>query len=232
MHSEMCIVYSDLRLYLCHFIHADGSSWIHRAVDTVVLWRMKRVTPCNTIGHLAQCCGDDPLVAKKVAPCLQVARPERPERRERPEKWIPRSRRWGWDHQWPHGESKMWEERVEVLEGFVLLCPEEFFNQLWKFSQLSPAVLWVCSQCMCNWWNFPTQTLASEEQRFSQAHCNAFRPKLDSSGGLSKNMLGQGYQVKLFQHHPNNLASEAFNCFFEKKKNTPQPRPKPCGVSY
>jgi hypothetical protein len=40
--------------------------------------------------------------------------------------------------------------------------------------------------------------VASEEQRFSQANCNAFRPKLDSSGGLSKNMLGQGYQVKLF----------------------------------
>ena len=68
MHSEMCIVYSDLRLYLCLFIHADGSPWIHRAVDTVVLWRMKRVTPCNTSGHLVQCCGDDPL-AKRVAPC-------------------------------------------------------------------------------------------------------------------------------------------------------------------
>ena len=67
MHSEMYIVYNDLRLYLCHFIHADGSPWIHRAVDTVVLWRMNRVTPCNTIGHLVQCCGDDPLVAKKVA---------------------------------------------------------------------------------------------------------------------------------------------------------------------
>jgi phosphopantothenoylcysteine synthetase/decarboxylase len=60
--------------------------------------------------------------------------------------------------------------------------------------------------------------VASEEQRFSQANCNAFRPKLDSSGGLSKNMLGQGYQVKLFQHHPNNLASEAFNGFFSKKR--------------
>ena len=118
--------------------------------------------------------------------------------------WNARGLTWGsWETKGP-GESAL----LLLLWAVLALA---------KFPRGAPMVKWI-NQLTCTLMELSNSNRGKRRAKIFTFHCNAFRPKLDSSGGLSKNMLGQGYQVKLFQHHPNNLASEAFNGFFSKKR--------------
>ena len=132
------------------------------------------------------------------------------------------------------GSPRPWVPRNAEISLAVLNCLGLVW---WSVGCIGPAALlllrWAAvpalakfapDVCMVNWIDQLTNTLMGlsnsnpqqKEQRFSQGHCYAFRPILDSSGGLSKNVLGQGCEVKLSQASSFNLAYEAFKCFFEK----------------